>query len=351
MRSERGGNRLVRILLFGLLWTSAWVGPSVAAPSDRVAESFPGFPPAVIDLLAEQDGSSSNVMLVQAALPPQKGYARTLLVLKEGSKKKTQMAIQMSKTRTQGTQVQTHSFSWTLPSGALQMAPDLKPTSIDTRKSMGASGRVTMRLTSPTRLVRGTAPECSGNVSFRRGLLVGGLRFDARDDFFGRTELGRLEAVVMKANDFRCADDEVVTPPDCPEHLLLGAYNQESGLSIAVSKSSDGAVVQTVEALGSSGTASTVHAVQIELADPESFIVADDLTTASVDADAAASPWLSGDLEYVGTPATADEDPDCGPYDSSSGVVTGDFTAHFDSFGDAAPPTTGLSATLRRSPL
>lgn len=211
---------------------------------------------------------------------------------------------------------------------------------------MGSNGSISMRLSKRGRYARVPAGDgCTGAISFRIARFAGRFRFHARDEYFKRISFDEAQVFLYREHDYSCPEEEP-SPPGCPRFLSLTGTDAEAGVALGAFKTAEGRVDQTVVFAGKSGKADAVHTISVTIAVPESFEASEDLTTASLDGDAAA-PWLSGDLSYVGAPAAEQPDEECGPYRSSSGVVTGDYTARFDSIGPVTPATTGMSATLR----
>lgn len=317
------------------------------AAAPVAASSVPERAGAVEELLAAQGGGGSNQTFVQITAPAVKGYQLSVVAYKETPRSKTRLTIGFFRSRAQRTQVQSSEFIWELPRGALRVANDLRPASLDTRKGMGDNGSIDMRLTRSEAYGRYPAEDgCRGSVSLRIGRFGGRFRFNARDEYFKRISMQGAQALVYREHDYRCPTGEP-PPPACPRDLSLNALDEENGVAVGAFKTPEGRVDQTVAVVRALDTGQARHTISVTLAVPEAFEAADDLTSASLDGDAG-EPWLSGDLSYVGPPGTEGEDEACGPYRSSAGLATGDYTAHFDSIGDVTPATTGMSATLRR---
>lgn len=313
-------------------------GPSPAA----------GLPRAVVAFLlaAPQQRDTSDMMLVQFSPRHHKGYGWSVVAFKQNASARTNLTISFDRSAVEGTQRQESRFGWTLSKRALRMDRDLKPSSLVTGKGMGSNGRISMKLSGRSRFVRLRNPgDCTGSISYRAGRFKGTFRFDARDEHFGKISFPRTQVALYRAENLRCP----VPPgaPPCPADLSLSAVDAEAGVAVGAFETPEGKVDQTVLVVGSSGKARTAHRISVTVAAPEAFEAADDLSTARLDGDFA-SPLLSGDLDYVAPlPAAPDAD-DCGAYESTTGLVTGDYTAHFDSIGPVTPASTGLSATLRR---
>lgn len=304
-------------------------------------------PPRFEALVERQPDGGSDAMFAQIVVPKVKGYRWTIDAYKESPSSKTILTFRFSRSAARGTQHQSSRFTWQLPRGALKMDSDLKPASLVTGKSMGGNGSIAMRLTDTQAHGRLPAEQgCSGSISYRMGRFGGRLRFNARDEFFKRISVQGAPVLLYRAHDYYCPP-EGETPLRCPEGLSLIAA--EAGLDVIVGafKTPEGKVDQLVVANRKLGTADTEHTISVSIAVPESFEASDDLTTASVDGNAA-GPWLSGDLDYVGPLENDGVDESCGPYESSGGVATGDYTAHFDSIGPVTPASTGVTATLRQ---
>jgi hypothetical protein len=299
-------------------------------------------------LAAQQRTRGSNLMFAQLLTGRYKGYEWSVTAYKGNPSARTFLTIHFRQTAASGTQQRDSSFSWTLPRRALRMDADLRPASLVTRRAMGSNGRISMELTRPGRYFRARAPEgCRGSISYRVGTFSGRFAVHLRDRYFQKIRLRRAEVFLYREHDLRC-EPSPEPPPFCPDHLSLAASDEEAGVAIGAFRTEEGKVDQRVVVAGTSGDADARHSIHVTLALPEAFEASDDLTSASVDGDPA-GPWLSGDLSYIAPPPPAEgDDEDCGPYRSSSGIVTGDFTAHFDPIGPITPASTGLPATLRR---
>ncbi|HYP23364.1 MAG TPA: hypothetical protein VEV43_07315 [Actinomycetota bacterium] len=293
-----------------------------------------------------RDGGS-NQMFIQLVPPGYKGYRWTVLAYKKNPRAKTSLVLGFIRTGAQDTQSQRSEFRWELPRGAMRMASDLRPVSLDTRRGMGNNGFVDMKLTHTERYMRFPAQKgCRGAVSFRVGRFGGRFRFNARDEYFKRISMQGVQVLVYREHDYRCGSPPQ-QPPPCEYDLELEAPDPDAGLVVQAKKTPEGRVDQRAVAFRALDTGLAVHVINASIAVPEAFEASEDLTSASVDGDAA-GPWLSGDLSYVGPPATEGEVDDCGANQASSGIATGDYTAHFDSIGDVTVAATGLSATVRR---
>ena len=286
-------------------------------------------------------------MLASLAPPKHKGYQWNVSAFKEGPSARTNLSITFLKTAGEGTQTQESTFGWRLPKGALKMDSNLKPASLTTREGMGVNGKIAMKLGGVTQFVRAHDPSgCTGSISYRTGSFRGTFRFDAKDQHFGIIRFARARVFLYRARNLQC--EGAGQPPPCPDDLWLSAVDEEAGVAVAAFRTDEGKVDQSVLAVGTSGDARTSHRIAVTVAVPDAFQASDDLTSASVDGDVA-GPWLSGDLSYLAPPPAAPGvDEDCGEYESTSGVVTGDYTAHFDSIGPVTPASAGIPATLRR---
>ena len=336
-------------IVFALVAASVGAAPAApASPGERRPEVLrrvlDSLPPQVTAAAAQ--GAASNVAFASLAGGRHRGYRWVLQAYKASPSARTQVTVHFSRSAAKGTQRQTSEFGWRLPAGALSMGRKLKPSTLTTRAGMGNNGRISMRLASPTQYFEATPEGCTGAIEYRVGNFAGKLRVHARDLFFRRIALDRAQVLLYRERDLRCPGMTPVAP--CPDDLSLNAADPEQGVAIGVFKTDEGRVDLQVAVAGQSGDADSLHRISVQVAVPEAFEASDDLTTASVDGDVAA-PWLSGDLSYLAPPpATEAIDESCGPYRATSGVVTGDFTAHFDSIGDLTPAMTGMDATLRR---
>jgi hypothetical protein len=324
--------------------------PGSAQAGERAAAakaSFAELPPEAASFLqqAQQQSNTENLMFAQFTRPRHKGYRWGVTAYKVNPSARTRLVISFARSALEGSQRQSSMFHWTLPRGALRMDRDLKPSSLVTGKGMGSNGRISMKLSGPSQFGRVRPEGCTGSISYRVGTFAGTFRFDAHDEYFGVITFPRTIVAIYRAKDLRCDEPETSAP--CPSHLSLSAVDSEAGVAVGAFKTLEGRVDQSVVVVGTSGRARTVHNITVTAAAPDAFEAADDLTSASVDGDAGA-PLLSGDLEYLAPlPAAAGTD-DCGGHQTTSGLATGDYTAHFDSIGAVTPASTGLSATLRR---
>lgn len=302
---------------------------------------------AVVERLAFQEAGTANAMLAHIQVgSSHKGYEWSAVAYKGSPSARTRLGLGFDRTAAEDTQRQSSEFSWTLPRGALRMGQKLKPASLRTGKGMGSNGSISMELGAAGQYIRTELQGCSGWVEYRVAKLRGRLRVHLRDLYFRRLSADRAQVFLYRAHDLRCADEPPPTP--CPDHLWLSALDTESGLALGIFRTVEGRVDQRVVVTGTSGDAEAAHYISVQVAVPEAFEASDDLTSATVDGDVG-SPWLSGDLRYLAPPPPTDAaDEQCGSYRTTSGVVSGDYTAHFDSIGDVTPASTGMSATLRR---
>ena len=297
-----------------------------------------------------QGPDTANLTFAQLVRPRYKGYEWSVTAFKETPSARTNLTIAFSRTAAERTQTQSSTFGWTLGRNALRTDSNLKPSSLATGKGMGEYGRISMKLAGASQFARVRDPEgCTGEIAFRIGTFRGAFRFDANDEYFGQIRFPRSRVLLYRARNLHCREQGGSGGSACPDDLWLSAVDAERGIAVGAFRTEEGKVDQSVLVVGSSGGTRTAHRISVTTATPEAFEASDDLTTASLDGDAA-GPWLSGDLSYLSPlPAAPGEDPDCGPYESSSGVVTGDYTAHFDSLGPVTPASaTGIPATLRR---
>ena len=338
--------RFLRLALIVALGASA--APAAADEGrDRVLAGILRGRPGLVDRLQAVGGGSSNVMFAHIYVGSRhKGYEWSTLALKEGPAARTRLGITFSQTAAEDTQHRTSDFAWTLPRGALSMGRRLKPSSLRTGKGMGSNGSISMALGRNSKYIRGDFPDCTGWVEYRIGKVAGRLRVHLRDQHFRRISLDRASVILYREHDLRCGSEP--EPPPCPDHLWLFAEDPETGVTLGAFRTEEGRVDQRVAVETTSGDADALHSISVQVAVPEAFEASDDLTSASIDGDVA-GPWLSGDLSYLAPPpATEGTDEDCGAYQGTSGVVTGDYAAHFDSIEDVMPGATGMNATLRR---
>lgn len=327
----------------GAAATMLFAGPAAASAT---APSYPLSATEVRTLVGAQ-GDGSNETFVQLAPPAVKGYHWGVVAYQAGPRSETLVMIHFDRSRARGTQFQSSEFSWTLPRRALKTDADLKPATLDTARGMGDNGGIRMRLTASEQYGRFPAEDaCTGAISVRIGRFGGRFRFNARDEHFKRISMRGVQVFMYREHDYRCRG-VVAPPPSCPQNLSLGASDADGTVAMAAFKTPEGKVDQTIVVRRELDTGSALHRISAVLAVPEAFEASDDLTSASIDGDPA-TPWLSGDLDYLGSPGAEGVDEECGPYEESSGIVTGDYTAHFDSIGDVTPATTGMTATLRR---
>ncbi|HEV2757461.1 MAG TPA: hypothetical protein VG318_16980 [Actinomycetota bacterium] len=341
-RRARGVGAVVAALISALT-----VAPPAAPAPLRSARA--GLPRPIAAFLQEsqQQLDTRNLMLAQFTRPRHKGYGWSVVAFKENASARTNLTISFVRSTVEDTQTQTSRFGWTLPKGALRMGPKLKPSSLVTGKGMGSNGRIALKLAGASQFVRLRNPgDCSGTISYREGFFRGTFRFDARDDYFGKITFPRTRVALYRADDLDCPEPQAGAG-SCPPHLSLSAVDAESGVAVGAFKTLEGKVDQSVLVVGSSGKAKTAHRISVTVAAPESFDASDDMTTAHLDGDAGA-PLLTGDLDYLAPPPPTPATDDCGAYQTTSGLATGDYTAHFDSIGPVTPATTGVEATLRR---
>lgn len=329
---------------------TAVVAGLVVAATLGVAPAGASPVPAIEETTAlAQAGENPNEVFVQLTPPDFKRYGWGVLAYKKSPRAKTIFTITFGRSAARDTQSQTSEFRWDLPRKAMRVSSDLKRASIDTRRGMGNNGFVDMRLTQTEGFIRAPAGEgCTGAVSIRVGRFGGRFRFNARDQYFKRISMRGVPGFVIREHDYRCGRPPTTQPAPCPYDLELEAVDEETGVALTASKTTEGRVDQRFVVVRALDTGTAIHQIFVSLAVPEAFEASDDLTTASVDGDAA-GPWLSGDLSYLGPPGTDAEDEGCGPQQTSTGLATGDYSAHFDSIGDVTPASTGMPATVRRA--
>jgi hypothetical protein len=328
-------------------------GTASASPPDAPrprALGLPELPPRLEAAAARQRAAGgSNLMFAHLPMGGYKGYRWSVVAYKARPSAPTALTIGFGRSAAQDTQFQSSEFSWTLGRRALRMDRDLRPASLRTRDGMGSNGAISMELAGRGQYLRVPAGDgCTGAISVRTASFSGRFRFNARDLYFRKIELSRAPVILYREHDLRCQDDGQPPPPSsyCPPELFLEAVDEESGLGIGAFRTAQGRVDQHVVVERRAGDADSVHSISVELAVPEAFQGSEDVSSATVDGDAG-GPWLSGDLSYVAPPATDETNEDCGPYRQSNGIVTGDYTAHFDSIGPVTP-SAGMAATLRR---
>lgn len=340
---------MMRVLRLGVILAVGWnaaAAPIAGAAPDE-APSLLRRHVAAVERLAFQEAGTANAMFAHIQVgAPHKGYAWSALAYKGSPSARTRLGLAFARTAAEDTQRQSSEFSWTLARGALRMGQRLKPASLRTGKGMGSNGSISMELGGPGQYLRTELEGCSGWVEYRVAKLRGRLRVHLRDLYFRRLTADRAQVFLYRAHDLRCAEEP--PPPPCPDHLWLSVLDEESGLALGIFRTEEGRVDQRIVVTGTSGDAEAAHRISVQVAVPEAFEASEDLTSATVDGDVA-GPWLSGDLRYLAPPPPADAtDEQCGSYQSTSGVVSGDYTAHFDSIGDVTPASTGMNATLRR---
>jgi hypothetical protein len=339
--------RLLRVGLIVSLGVQA-AAPAMTQAAPRRTPELPRRLVAVVDYLGLQGVEASNVMFAHIEVGSRhKGYGWSAVAYKERPSARTELTLAFGRAAAEDTQHQSSQFSWSLSRGALALGRKLNPAALRTGRGMGSNGSISMELGRPGQYVRTRLGGCTGWVEYRVAKLTGRLRVHLRDLYFRRLAADRADVFLYRAHDLRC-ETGPPPPPPCPDHLWLAAEDTESGVTLGIFRTEEGRVDEQVAVAGTSGDADAVHRISVQIAVPEAFEASEDLTSATVDADVA-GPWLSGDLSYLAPPPPTDAaDERCGSYRSTSGVVTGDFTAHFDSVGDVTPATTGMSATLRR---
>lgn len=337
------------IALVCLALTGAPASASPREPLRPPAPELPALPPEVEAAAArERAAGGSNFMLVHLPRGGYKGYRWSVVAYKARPAAPAVLSIGFGRSAAQETQFQTSEFSWTLGRRALRMDGDLRPASLDTGDGMGSNGSISMRLSNRGRYLRVPAGDgCTGEVSIRTGRFSGRFRFNARDLYFKRIDFRRAPVILYREHDLRCPDEEEPPPPPtCLPELALDAVDEEAGLAVGAFRTTQGRVDQRVVVVRKAGDADAVHSITVEIAVPDAFQASEDGSSAQVDGDAA-GPWLSGDLSYVAPPASEQASEECGPYRQSEGILTGDYTAHFDSIGPVSPAP-GMAATLRR---
>jgi hypothetical protein len=254
------------------------------------------------------------------------------------------LTIELS--RTLGIATQQHDYTFKLP--ALDCSTTLSFCNpVRTRHLMGAYGQLALRFVPQgPRIARPVDfPSCTGQKGVRRGALVGWMWFKPHNPALpGYRGKLRLRALATSETIYSC---KPFTPhPTCHETGLTG-WNTPTTAWVSFGEGSVRTGDVDFSAKAKTGWAVVAHNLVYNLLPSNVMTVAPDLSTATVDG--TPLPFLTGSLKFVsdGKPPLTQAS-SCGTGTYTSGLVSGDLTAHFD--GLAPSPVAPMDALLGRVP-
>lgn len=269
-----------------------------------------------------------------------KGYTLTLQVAKVTARGGKPVSLVVFLEKEIGQARQLHVYTFGLPASAYKTTGGT--LQLDTKDALGKYGTIVLTFAgaSSNQLPAG----CEGSsVSTLKGTLSGrpgkpGLKLKLDDTFFGTVERRSLPAFALSANGVTCG----TTDTDPAKGLVLSgtALVDDEILSFSATKGEDGKVLQdfgVVEPSARTAPAAINHSAHV-LTDGSTVVAADDLSSATV---TAAGPFVSGTVSYAAVTPIADG--------GTTGLLTGQVTATFDSIGARSVGATATIAALTRT--
>lgn len=260
-----------------------------------------------------------------------KGYTLTVQVVKRASRGGKPVTLVLFLEREIGQARQLHVYTFALPASTYRTTGGT--LKLDTKDTLGTYGKIVLTFSgvSSNELPAG----CEGSsVSTQKGTLAGrpGLKLKLDDTFFKTVERRSIPAFALSASGVTCG----TTDTDPAKGLVLSstAIVNDEILSFSATRGEDGKVLQdfgVVEPTSRTAPAAINHSAHV-LTDGSTVAAADDLSSASA---TAAGPFVSGAIAYAALTPIADG--------STTGQLTGEVTAAFDSIG---PRSVGANATI-----
>jgi len=329
---------VVALLALGIVTFAATPAGTSASPSSRRS-----FAPAS-GPLSELEASFRRTA---------KNY-RLSLSLDSNPQRRPSVLLTVELSKRIGVTTQLHDYTFKLP--AFDCSTTLSfCTPVRTRHLMGVFGQLALRFVPQgPRIARPVDfPSCTGEKGVRRGALVGTMWFKPHNPALpGYRGNLRLRALVTSETIYSC---KPYSPPQptCHETGLFASSTSTTARMSAwadFTQSSDGSARPGVVHFGGmtkTGWAVVDHTLVYDPLPPNVLTVAPDLSTATVDG--TSLPFLNGSLKFVsdGEPPLT-ETSSCGTATQTSGLVSGDLTAHFD--GLAPRLVAPMHAVLGRVP-
>lgn len=256
-----------------------------------------------------------------------KGYALNITATDGGSDSLSVLA-----TRTSGPSQQMHMWSFK------DVAVSVRGGTATIKGGLGRFGAIDARVAT-SRKARGTVPAgCTGTPgSVRVGRMTGKTRLVLDTGFFGTVAPKALKAQIGRAGKLTCAGPGGVSGGQAKGLVLTSSLAGSEGQTMFSISKDGGKVTQQVMRMDDAAVtapASVMHMITARTGDA-GLNAASDLSSATA---AAAGGFLTGTLSFVGEPM--------GPM--SSGVVTGSFTARFDSIGAQSLPEGNDAMLMQR---
>lgn len=262
------------------------------------------------------------------------GYGMSLFVTATEGAKTASLTITFSVTAPkQRHPTQSHSYSFTLPAGALDVSVGLARASIDTGTGMAKQGAITMAM-KKLGPIQTSTDDC-GTTKTRTGTLAGSFKLVADTTFFHTVKQSSLPATLTKHVSAPCS--QPATP--CTPGTTLTSSNAERNMFLSANRTSSNGggpavseVLSYVQNATASAPATISHLIQVSGAPKAALSPSADLTSATLNG-SVAKPYLTGSVAFTGSTTSAA----CSKTLNriiSTGTVTGKLVAHFDSVGD-----------------
>lgn len=287
---------------------------------------------AALLLAATAAAAKPAPLLVGGPIQVKGGYTLTLQVAKGTSPGGKPVSLVLFLEKEIGQARQLHVYTFGLPASTYKTSGGT--LKLDTKDKLGKYGKIILTFsgTSSNQLPAG----CEGSsVSTQKGTLSGtrpGLKLKLDDTFFKTVERRSIPAFALSASGVTCG----TTDTDPAKGLVLSgtALVNDEIVSFSATKGEDGNVLQdfgVVEPSARTAPAAINHSAHV-LTDGSTVVAADDLSSASA---TATGPFVSGAVTYAAVTPIADG--------STTGQLTGEVTAAFDSIG---PRSVGANATI-----
>lgn len=231
--------------------------------------------------------------------------------------------------KTDGSKMERHSYSFTLPKSGYTASKDLTEVKIASGRKMGRKNKIAMKSKVPSRAVKTAGwPGCKdGSILTRSGKLSGRFKFGQEAPFkkISFRKIPLKSVWKMKKEPSKCTEPPFV----CPEGHDFYAYKDLSGGRFWMfSATHDGDKTrQWTLMFENAGKASVAR--NLSTKGPASDLTGNsDATSATVTAQ---SPG-TGSATYTATPSSGGSEPfePCNPYTWTEGTVTGDMVVDFE---------------------
>jgi hypothetical protein len=276
-------------------------------------------------------GAAGSKQVFAGPLKVKGGYSMSLIATDGGAK--DDMAVVLSKTVGKSSQMHNYDF----PSGVKVVIKGSKAT---IKGSMGRYGTVSLKLNA-SKKTRGVVPKgCTGKLgASRSGIAAGKLKLVADTTYFRTIAAKRLKAFIPGSGNIKCDGNGAGGSGGGTSHsvmLMNTADTAKGSLSLTIMKTDSSGVLQMVTlSEPSTPQASVLHMIMAR-AGASGLQVAGDLSSATA---VATTPFLAGSLKFAGESMGT----------MSSGSITGDFAAKFDSIGTLGVQSADGTAMLMKS--